>query len=165
MRHRWPRIRVMVVDRQRLFRDAVEIALELRPLVQLVAAVSDISQAAENARRSRADVALVTLDAGEEPAADVIAAIRKERSNCRVIALLDDEDDLSQIASLIRRGAVGIVSRRCSSKELVSAIEMAHSGGAVLRASILKKLLVSAHRRSDAPIDVTEPSTRPATLP
>ncbi|MGH2755203.1 MAG: response regulator [Actinomycetota bacterium] len=159
----------MVVDGQRLFRDAVEIALELRPLVQLVASVSDVSQAVDQARRSKADVVLMTSDAGDDSQLDVVAALRKARPDCRIVALLDDEDDLSNVALLIRQGAVGFVSRRCSSKELVSAIEMAHSGGAVLPAPVLRKLLMRTLPSRDdpakAPVDLTEAPTKRVKLP
>ena len=132
MRQICPDTRLMVVDGQQLFRDAVRVATaELCPEIEVVVEVATRGDAMRLAKRVRPDVALITADPDHKETLLTIRGIRRRVPECRLIVLMGEDDPESGF-KMITAGANGYQSRKASASELVRAIATARNDGLVM---------------------------------
>ncbi|GAA3629000.1 response regulator transcription factor [Microlunatus ginsengisoli] len=134
------RVRVLVVDDQDLFREALVALLGTRPEVEVVGQAADGEHALAAADRLDPDVVLMDL---RMPVLDGVSAIRRlrvERPRIRAVALttFDGEDE---VFAALRAGAVGYLLKDCSTQQLLDAVLAAHRGESVLAPAVTTKLV------------------------
>ncbi|HZG89871.1 MAG TPA: response regulator transcription factor [Pseudonocardia sp.] len=133
-------VRVLVVDDQVLFREALVTLLGARPEVEVVGEAGDGQQALERAAALQPDVVLMDL---HMPVLDGIAATRRlrvEQPGVRVLALTTFDDDEDVFAAL-RAGALGYLLKDVSSARLLEAVHAAARGESVLQPSVAAKVV------------------------
>ncbi len=138
-------VRVLIVDDQALFREALATLLEVQPEIDVVGEAADGEQAVRRCAELRPDVALMDL---RMPVLDGIAAttrLRAEQPGVRVLALTTFDDDEDVFAAL-RAGAVGYLLKDVSSTRLVEALVAAKRGESVLQPSVAAKLVAKVAR-------------------
>ncbi|SDO61883.1 response regulator transcription factor [Geodermatophilus sp. DSM 45219] len=153
-------VRVLVVDDQALFREALVTLLGARPEVQVVGEAGDGQQALERATRLQPDVVLMDL---HMPVLDGIAATRRlrvEQPGVRVLALTTFDDDEDVFAAL-RAGALGYLLKDVSSDRLVEAVLSAARGESVLQPSVAAKVVARFAQLDDAPRSRPQPLVVP----
>ncbi|MER5265368.1 response regulator transcription factor [Actinosynnema sp. NPDC002837] len=135
-----PPVRVLIVDDQALFREALATLLEVQPEIEVVGEAGDGEQAVRRCAELRPDVVLMDL---RMPVLDGIAAtnrLRVEQPGVRVLALTTFDDDADVFAAL-RAGALGYLLKDVSSARLVEALVAARRGESVLQPSVAAKLV------------------------
>jgi DNA-binding NarL/FixJ family response regulator len=151
-------VRVLLVDDQALFREALATLLGVRPEVSVVGEAANGDEALRAAAGLRPDVVLMDL---RMPVLDGISATRRlrvEQPGVRVIALTTfDEDD--EVFAALRAGAVGYLLKDVSSARLVEAILAAARDESVLQPSVAAKVVA---RFAELP---AEPDARPRPQP
>ncbi|MCC8249339.1 response regulator [Saccharothrix luteola] len=145
-------VRVLIVDDQALFREALATLLEVQPEIEVVGEAGDGEQAVRRCAELRPDVVLMDL---RMPVLDGIAAtnrLRVEQPGVRVLALTTFDDDADVFAAL-RAGALGYLLKDVSSARLVEALVAARRGESVLQPSVAAKLVarVAQLPHEDAP--------------
>jgi DNA-binding NarL/FixJ family response regulator len=153
-------VRVLLVDDQALFREALATLLEVRAEIDVVGEAGDGATALERAAALRPDVVLMDL---HMPVLDGIAAtkrLRVEHPAVRVLALTTFDDDEDVFAAL-RAGAVGYLLKDVSSDRLVEALLAAARGESVLQPSVAAKVVA---RFAALPDDVP-PRAQPLVVP
>ena len=153
-------VRVLVVDDQALFREALVTLLGARPEVEVVGEAGDGQQALERAAALQPDVVLMDL---HMPVLDGIAATRRlraEQPGVRVLALTTFDDDEDVFAAL-RAGALGYLLKDVSSDRLVEAVLSAARGESVLQPSVAAKVVARFAQLDDAP----RPRSQPLVVP
>jgi DNA-binding NarL/FixJ family response regulator len=133
-------VRVLLVDDQALFREALATLLEVRADIEVVGEAGDGAQALERAAALRPDVVLMDL---HMPVLDGIATTRRlrvEQPEVRVLALTTFDDDEDVFAAL-RAGAVGYLLKDVTSDRLVEALLAAARGESVLQPSVAAKVV------------------------
>lgn len=133
-------VRVLIVDDQALFREALATLLEVQPEIEVVGEAGDGEQAVRRCAELRPDVVLMDL---RMPVLDGIAAtdrLRVEQPGVRVLALTTFDDDADVFAAL-RAGALGYLLKDVSSARLVEALVAARRGESVLQPSVAAKLV------------------------
>ena len=153
-------VRVLVVDDQALFREALVTLLGARPEVEVVGEVGDGQQALERAAALQPDVVLMDL---HMPVLDGIATTRRlrvEQPGVRVLALTTFDDDEDVFAAL-RAGALGYLLKDVSSDRLVEAVLSAARGESVLQPSVAAKVVARFAQLDDAP----RPRSQPLVVP
>ncbi len=133
-------VRVLIVDDQALFREALATLLEVQPEIEVVGEAGDGEQAVRRCAELRPDVVLMDL---RMPVLDGIAAtdrLRAEQPGVRVLALTTFDDDADVFAA-VRAGAVGYLLKDVSSTRLVEALVAARRGESVLQPSVAAKLV------------------------
>jgi DNA-binding NarL/FixJ family response regulator len=121
------RVRVLLVDDQALFREALATLLGTRDDLVVVGEAGNGDDALRRAAELAPDVVLMDL---RMPVLDGIAAtrlLRIDQPAARVIALTTFDDDEDVFAAL-RAGAVGYLLKDVSSARLVEAV-LAAAGG------------------------------------
>ena len=153
-------VRVLVVDDQVLFREALVTLLGARPEVEVVGEAGDGQQALERAAALQPDVVLMDL---HMPVLDGIATTRRlrvEQPGVRVLALTTFDDDEDVFAALWA-GALGYLLKDVSSDRLVEAVLSAARGESVLQPSVAAKVVARFAQLDDAP----RPRSQPLVVP
>ncbi|RSN60471.1 DNA-binding response regulator [Amycolatopsis sp. WAC 04182] len=150
-------VRVLIVDDQALFREALATLLEVQPEIDVVGEAANGEEAVRRCAELRPDVALMDL---RMPVLDGIAAtarLRAEQPDVRVLALTTFDDDEDVFAAL-RAGAVGYLLKDVSSTRLVEALVAAQRGESVLQPSVAAKLVARVARLpAEAPRPLATP--------
>jgi DNA-binding NarL/FixJ family response regulator len=154
-------VRLLLVDDQALFREALTTLLGVRDEVLVVGEAGDGAEALRRAGELAPDVVLMDL---RMPVLDGVAATRRlqlEHPEVRVIALTTFDDDEDVFAAL-RAGAVGYLLKDVSSARLVEAVVTAARGGSVLEPSVAAKVVARVARMpSDEPVPRPQPLVVP----
>lgn len=146
-------VRVLIVDDQALFREALATLLEVQPEIEVVGEAGNGEEAVRRCAELRPDVVLMDL---RMPVLDGIAAtdrLRVEQPGVRVLALTTFDDDADVFAAL-RAGAVGYLLKDVSSARLVEALVAARRGESVLQPSVAAKVVARVARlpHEDTPV-------------
>jgi DNA-binding NarL/FixJ family response regulator len=153
-------VRVLLVDDQALFREALAVLLGVRAEIEVVGEAADGAAALERSAALQPDVVLMDL---HMPVLDGIAATRRlrvEQPGVRVLALTTFDDDEDVFAAL-RAGAVGYLLKDVPSDRLVEALLAAARGESVLQPSVAARVVA---RFADLPDDAA-PRPQPLVVP
>jgi len=152
-------IRVLVVDDQALFREALHTLLSVQPDIKVVGEAGNGEEALRMIADSQPDVVLMDL---QMPVMDGVAATRRiqaEHPTSRVIVLTTFDDD-EYVFEGLRAGAIGYLLKDVSAQKLVEAIHSAAQGDSFLQPSIAAKVVAEFARHSAAPAQpLVEPLT------
>jgi len=143
-------VRVLVVDDQTLFREALTTLLGVRDEVEMVGAVGDGAQALEAVALLRPDVVLMDL---RMPVLDGVATTRRlavEHPDVRVLVLTTFDGD-DEVFPALRAGAVGYLLKAAPASRLVEAVQAAARGESVLQPSVATKLIARVSQLPDPP--------------
>ncbi|MFL5797028.1 MAG: response regulator transcription factor [Actinomycetota bacterium] len=103
-------IRVLIVDDHRMFADALRLALDGEPDVEVVGVAGGADQVDEAARRLSPAVALVDLDTPGRDPVEIVRAVLRGAPGAAVLALLAQQSDLL-VARSVEAGAAGHLSK------------------------------------------------------
>ena len=155
-------VRVLLVDDQALFREALGTLLAVREEIEVVGEAGDGHAALRQAATLTPDVVLMDL---RMPVLDGIAATRRlrvEQPDVRVLALTTFDDD-DEVFAALRAGAVGYLLKDVSSERLVEAVLAAARGESVLQPSVAAKVVARFAELDDSPVPATQPLVVPLT--
>jgi DNA-binding NarL/FixJ family response regulator len=138
-------IRILIVDDQALFREALATLLSAQPDIEVVAEAANGDEALRMAVLQRPDIILMDL---RMPVLDGVSATRRlheQMPDCRVIVLTTFDDD-ELVFEGLRAGAVGYLLKDVSSEKLFEAIHSAARGEYFLLPSITAKVMAEFSR-------------------
>jgi DNA-binding NarL/FixJ family response regulator len=133
-------VRVLLVDDQALFREALGTLLGVRPEIRVVGEAANGAEALDRSAELAPDVVLMDL---HMPVLDGVGATRRlrvEQPGVRVLALTTFDDD-EDVFSALRAGAVGYLLKDVPSDRLVEGILAAARGESVLQPSVAAKVV------------------------
>ncbi len=155
-----PAVRVLLVDDQALFREALATLLGARTEVEVIGEAGDGFQALQRSAGLRPDVVLMDL---HMPVLDGIAATRRlraEQPEVRVLALTTFDDD-EDVFEALRAGALGYLLKDVTSDRLVEAVLAAARGESVLQPSVAAKVVARLAQLDVAPRSRPQPLVVP----
>ncbi|GAT71649.1 response regulator [Microbacterium hydrocarbonoxydans] len=124
-------LRILLVDDQELFREAIAVMLARDPRIADVVAVASGAEAVAHVRAHAVDVVLMDI---RMPGMDGIAATREVRAvrpSARVLVLTTFDLD-EYVFAAIREGASGFLTKDASAAELADAAAAVAAGESVL---------------------------------
>lgn len=138
-------IKILIVDDQVLFREALNTLLSVHAEFEVVGEAGNGEEAIQLATTRQPDIILMDL---RMPLMDGVEATRKIKelsSSIKVIVLttFDDDDD---VVNALRAGAVGYLMKDVSSDKLFEAIRSATRGEYFLLPSITAKVVSELYR-------------------
>ncbi len=154
-------VRVLVVDDQTLFREALTTLLDAHDEVEVVGGAADGAQALELVAVLRPDVVLMDL---RMPVLDGVATTRRlrvEHPAVRVLVLSTFDGD-DEVVPALRAGAIGYLLKDATAPRLVEAVLAAARDESVLQPSVAAKVLVRMSQLPDLP---REPPPQPLVDP
>jgi DNA-binding NarL/FixJ family response regulator len=134
------RIRVLLVDDQRLMRDGLRTLLELETDLEVIGEAADGEAALALAAELQPDVTLMDV---RMPGMDGVEATRRlceRQPDARVIILTTFDDD-EYVFEGLRAGALGYLLKAISGAELAAAIRTVHQGGALIDPAVTRKVV------------------------
>jgi len=141
------KLRLMLVDDQSLFREALRTLLALQPDFEIVAEAENGESALALAKAHRPDVILMDLRmpvmGGVEATRRVLAAVPATR----VVVLTTFEED-EEIFEAMRAGALGYLLKACSADKLCESVRAAAQGTSVLEPSVAARMMAELNRLS-----------------
>jgi DNA-binding NarL/FixJ family response regulator len=149
------KIRLLLVDDQSLFREALRTLLSLQPDFDIVAEAADGEQAIAAVAKLNPHVVLMDL---RMPVLNGVEATRRIMAGGaqafppRILVLTTFDED-AEVFEALRAGAAGYLLKACSAEKLCGAVRAAAQGSSVLEPSIAAKLMagVDRHVAREAP--------------
>ena len=144
------KIRVLLVDDQRLMREGLHILLELEADIEVIGEAENGLQAVQQYENLSPEVILMDI---RMPVMDGVEATRQICSRwpkARIIILTTFDDD-SYLFEGLRVGALGYLLKDLSGAELAEAIRTVMEGGALIEPSVARKVLAEFSRLAPIP--------------
>jgi len=139
------KLRLLLVDDQSLFREALRTLLALQSDFEIVAEAENGERAVALAKAHRPDVVLMDL---RMPVMDGVEATRRVHAAvpaARVVVLTTFEED-EEIFDALRAGAVGYLLKACSADKLCGSVRAAAQGTSVLEPSVAARMMAALNR-------------------
>ena len=144
------RIRLLLVDDQSLFREALRTLLSLQADFEIVAEAGDGEQAIAAVARHRPDVVLMDLRmpvmGGVEATRRIMAGASSSTGAAPRIMVLTTFDEDNEVFEALRAGAIGYLLKASNAEKLCGAIRAAAQGSSVLEPAIAAKLMAGIDR-------------------
>ncbi len=138
------RIRVLLVDDHRLFREALRLVLE--PQCEIVGEASDGESAITLAAQLRPHVALVDIGMAGMGGIAAVRHIADAAPGCRVLILSQYDDEEYVIEALSDAGAAGYVVKTDAASELLAAVHAVHGGRRYVSPSVAPVVLARVNQ-------------------
>jgi DNA-binding NarL/FixJ family response regulator len=147
-----PSIRVFSVDDHPLLREGIAAIINNQPDMTVIAQSANGQDAIQQFRKHQPDVTLMDLRLPDMSGIDVLAGIRSEFPEARIIILTTFEGDV-EIKRALEAGARGYVLKSMPPKELVEVIRQVHAGKKRIPPELAAEL---AEHMSDEPLTTRE---------
>jgi DNA-binding NarL/FixJ family response regulator len=140
-------IRLLIADDEAMVRKGLRLVLETEDEFQVVGEASDGVEAISQSRRLTPDVILMDV---RMPRMDGVEACRRlvDETGAKVVVLTTFDLD-EHLFAAVRAGASGFLLKASRPEELVSAIQAAYAGNALIEPKMTKRLLDEFVRQPD----------------
>lgn len=132
-------IRILIVDDHPVVRSGLALMIKYEPGMETAAEASSGTEAIAQFRQHSPDVTLMDLRLGDMNGVDVIATIRQEFSDARIIILTTYDTD-EDIYRGLKIGAKGYILKDAPLDELLKAIRIVHTGRQYIPPEVGEKL-------------------------
>ena len=149
------RIRVLVIDDNRLVRDGLAALLDAQPDFKVVAAAEGANAGLLQVRETKPHVVLVDAALGNHDSRRFVESVKKEASESKIIVmdLLPTQED---VIEFIKAGANGFIVKDATIEDFVSTIRAVAEGADVvppaLTGTLLSHIVDQAVMRSTAAV-------------
>ncbi len=157
-----PRIRVLLVDDQALFRSGLRMLLESQPDLAVCGEAADGDEAVAAAVRLEPDVVLMDIRMPRSDGVDATERIAAAGLRSKVVVLTTFDLD-EAAARAIRAGASGFVLKDAQPEFLLAAVRTVHAGAAVFapaRTTHLLDTFGAPRAAGDGRLDALSPRER-----
>ena len=143
------KIRLMLVDDQSLFREALRTLLALQSDFEIVAEAENGRRAMVVAAEHKPDVILLDLRMPVMGGVDAIPGILAGAPSARIIVLTTFEED-EEVVAAMQAGAVGYLLKACSADKLCDSVRATVHGTLVMEPSVAARFLGATRAASRA---------------
>lgn len=143
-------IRVLIADDHDVVRRGLRALLETERDIEIVGEAADGVEAVLKVRSLRPDVTLLDLMMPRKTGIEVIADIKQESPEARILVLTSFSDD-EKVFSAIKAGALGYLLKETAPDELLQAVRDVYDGESSLHPAIARKLIRELNRPSSLP--------------
>ncbi len=142
----------LVVDDHPLFRVGLALTLGREPDIEVVGQAASPSEAAEIARQTPFDIAVIDVLMPCTSGVTLATQLREIRPGCKILAL-SVLDEPTIIAMMLRAGAAGYALKTQPPEEIIEAIRLVLGGGRYLPPSVpTDAVLGLLNERADRPL-------------
>lgn len=142
-------IKVLIVDDQEMIRESLELMLNSRVNIKVSGTAVNGLSAIREAKKNKPDVILMDIRMPGMDGIECMKTIKSFQPTTKVIILTTFDDD-EYIYQSLKNGADGFLLKGASINELVKAIELINSGGAIVDTGVSSKVLSLFKRMAKA---------------
>ncbi|HLZ56733.1 MAG TPA: response regulator transcription factor [Ktedonosporobacter sp.] len=139
------RVRVLVVDDQRLMRDGIASLLGIQDGIEVVGTASNGQEALEQAQALLPDVVLMDVRMPIMDGVEATLRVHRQLPACKVL-MLTTFDDEEYLVDALRVGASGYLLKDIPAPDLAKAVQAAHKGIYQLDPAVASKVVASLTR-------------------
>lgn len=155
------RVRVLVVDDQRLIRESIASLLDIQPGISVVGTAGDGREAIDKVRALGPDVVLMDVRMPKMDGIEAVTILGQRAPDCHVV-MLTTFDDEEYVVQALRAGASGYLLKDRPAQELAAAVRLAHAGVVQFDPAAAARLTTALGRRispslDQPPIDPVQP--------
>ena len=132
--------RILIVDDQELFRDSLSIIMKSSDEIEVTGAVASVDEALASINDTMPDAVLMDIRMPGKDGVEGTRLIKSRYPDVKVIVLTTFDDD-EYVYGALKYGASGYLLKGCSKAELMEAIHLALSGGAMINPEIATKVI------------------------
>lgn len=133
------KLRVMLADDEVLFRDVIKDRLSMERGIEIVGEAGEGGEAVKMARKLRPDVILMDINmTGGMGGIDATREIRKSLPQVKVLMLSSFTDEV-HVMEAVQAGALGYISKRLPTHELVRALKTFAEAGTMLPQPVMHR--------------------------
>jgi DNA-binding NarL/FixJ family response regulator len=136
------RVRVLVVDDERLFAELLRVALREATDIEVVGVAHDMRSAVALSNELRPDVIIADYHLPDGTGADLARSLRVALPDVAIVVLTGDPS-AATLADVARSGAAGHLTKERYLSEVVGAVHAAAAGEVLFSPSELQRLLLS----------------------
>jgi len=154
-------IKVLIADDQELIRQSLRIVLDSRGNLEVTDAVANGQEAVASIRRNRPDIVLMDIRMPKMDGVQCTKIVKEHYPDIKIIILTTFDDD-EYVYNALKYGASGYLLKGVSMDGLAEAIDIVHSGRAMINPDVAAKVvrLFSQMAQTDFSIQVGEKGTR-----
>ncbi|MDP4181928.1 MAG: response regulator transcription factor [Bacillota bacterium] len=134
------KIKVMIVDDQRLMRDGLKTILDLEKDISVIHLAENGKDALDKIPLEAPDVVLMDIRMPIMNGVECTLAIKEKYPQIKVLILTTFDDD-EYIIDALRNGAVGYILKDLSSEKLVNCIRDVYAGNSIMQPEIAAKVI------------------------
>lgn len=152
------KIKLVIVDDEKLIRSGLKMMLEGYDNLEIVALGKDGKEGYELAKEFNADIVLMDIRMPEYSGLDGIRFIKNSELETKIL-ILTTFRDVDYILEAMNLGASGYLLKDSSDKEIYDAINLAYSGKVILDSEISNLLLINQDKtisEKNLEIDLTD---------
>jgi DNA-binding NarL/FixJ family response regulator len=139
------KLRLLLVDDQSLFREALRTLLSLQPDFDIVAEAENGERALSLARVHKPDVILMDLRMPVMGGVEATRRLQLSAPTARVVVLTTFDED-EEVFEALHAGAVGYLLKACSADKLCESVRAAAKGASVLEPSVATRMMAGLNR-------------------
>jgi DNA-binding NarL/FixJ family response regulator len=139
------KLRLLLVDDQSLFREALRTLLSLQPDLDIIAEAENGERAVALVKLHKPDVVLMDLRMPVMGGVEATRRLQQVAPASRVIVLTTFEED-EEIFAALGAGAVGYLLKACSADKLCESVRAAAKGASVLEPSVAARMMAGLNR-------------------
>lgn len=143
------RLRILLVDDQALFREALRTLLALQPDFEIVAEAENGERALALAKAHRPDVVLMDLRMPVLGGVEATRRLLQAHPSARVVVLTTFDED-EEVFEALRAGALGYLLKACSADRLCESVRAAAKGTSVFEPSVAARMMAGLSRKGPA---------------
>ena len=143
-------IRILIADDHAVVRRGLRAFLDTEPDMEVVGEASDGVEAVDQAIELKPDVILLDMVMPKKNGPDVIADIKGQNPDARILVLTSYAQD-HLVFPAIKAGALGYLLKDSSPRDLIQAIRDVHQGASSLHPSIARMLIGELSQPSSLP--------------
>lgn len=140
-------IKLLLVDDQSLFREALRMLLSLQPDFEIVGEAENGERAVAMVKAHAPDVVLMDLRMPVMTGVEATRRVLAANPATRVVVLTTFEED-EEIFEALRAGALGYLLKACSADKLCESVRAASKGLSVLEPSVAARMMAELNRLS-----------------
>ncbi len=151
--------RIAIVEGSKVIRKNLVKYVETDPECECVFVCANAKEALKGIPKHQPDIVLMDIQLPDISGIECTARLKQLMPSLHIIMVTVYEDS-RRIFQALRAGASGYLLKRCSSKELVSAIHEVQRGGAPMSREIAHKVIASFQKKGRASAEVEDLSPR-----
>jgi DNA-binding NarL/FixJ family response regulator len=134
--------RIAIVEDNKVIRESLMEFVQADSECQCVYACATAKEALKEMTKHRPDIVLMDIQLPDISGIECTARLKQLMPSVQII-IVTVYEDTERIYKALRAGACGYLLKRCTSKELVSAIREVRQGGAPMSREIARKVILS----------------------